>query len=115
MTQIIYQWIDFLWLPIGFFTVHKSQRLMTLAFIFTCLITFRTQVELIESTGFETGFLGIMHSSLHSRGIIVYSIIIMLFLILAYLSPQTKGVIFFAATISIYLLAFCMSMLLMAL
>ena len=115
MRELIYQWIDFIWLPIGFFAVHKQQRWMTLAFIFTCLMTMRTQIELVESTGNMTGFLDIMHSSLHSRGIVVYSVVYMIFLALAYFSPNTRGVIFFAATLSIYIMAFCVSMLLMAL
>lgn len=115
MSDLIYQWIDFIWLPIGFMVVRKDQRLMTVAFIFTCLLTLRTQVELIESTGYSTGFLGIMDSPLLGRGMVVYGLVITLFLVLAYYSPRTRGVIFFAATLSMYILAFCLSLLIMTL
>jgi hypothetical protein len=115
MTHLIYQWIDFIWLPIGVIIVQKEQRIMAFAFILTCLLTLRTQVELIESTGFDTGFLGFMESSMLSRGMVVYSIVIMLFLILAHYSPKTRGAIFFAATLSIYIIAFCSSMIIMVL
>ena len=115
MTELIYQWIDFIWLPISLIVVRKHQRLMVFAFTLTCLLTLRTQVELVESTGFSTGFLDIMHSSMLSRGMIIYSLVIMLFLALAHFSPNTRGIIFFAAALSIYVLAFCTSMLLMAL
>lgn len=115
MIELIYQWIDFIWLPVGVLVVRKEQRLMTFAFILTGLITLRTQVELIESTGFKTGFLNVMESSMLSRGMIVYSVVFMLFLVLAYFSPNTRGVIFFAAALSIYVLAFCSSMIIMVL
>ena len=115
MEALIYQWIDFIWLPIGLFVVHKHQRPLCFAFILTCLVTLRTQVELIESTGFNKGFLDIMDVSMLTRGMLVYSFVIMGFLVLAYYSPRTKGIIFFAALLSIYVLAFCLSMLVMVL
>lgn len=115
MSDLIYQWIDFIWLPIGWFVVRKDQRLMTVAFIFTCLLTLRTQVELIESTGFAEGILGFMDSPPVARGMIVYGLVITAFLVLAYYSPRTRGVIFFAAALSMYILAFCLSLLIMVL
>lgn len=111
----IYQFIDFLWLPIAWFVAHPQHRWKTMAFILTCLITLRTQVQLMESTGFVTGFLPIMDSHVFPRGMLAYSVIILLFLVMAHFSPRTQGVIFFAASLSIYILAFCFSMLLMAL
>lgn len=115
MFALIYQWIDLIWLPLGWFVVRPHQRLMTVTFIATCILTLRTQAELIASTGFDTGFMRFMDSPILARGMIVYGVVIMLFLILAYYSPRTKGVIFFAATLSIYILAFCLSLLIMSL
>lgn len=115
MSQLIYQWIDLIWLPISWFAVHKQHRLKALIFILTCFITMRTQIELMYSTGFETGILPFMDTPLYTRGSIVYSIIIALFLILAHYSPRTRDVVFFAASLSIYIFAFCVSMVIMLL
>lgn len=115
ISSFIYHYVDFLWLPVAWFTVRKRHRWYGIAFVLTCLATFRTQVELMESTGFETGFLPIMDSHIFPRGMIAWSIIIAMFLVLAHFSPRTKEIIFFAAALSIYILAFCFSMLLMAL
>ncbi len=114
-SQGLYNYIDLLWLPVAWFTVHKHQRLKTIAFITACILTLRTQVELMDSTGFDAGFLPFWDASAYSRGLITYGLVIALFLILAYYSPRTDKVVFFAAALSIYILAFCTSMLLMAL
>lgn len=113
MTQLVYQWIDFIWLPVGLIVVNKKQRIMTVAFILTCLLTLRTQVEIMESIDFNTGILPFMKSSMLSRGMVIYSIVIALFLILAYYSPFTRGYIFFACVLTIYIFAFVLSMTLM--
>lgn len=115
MQSLIYQWIDLLWLPIGLIAVHKGQRIKTTLFILTCIFTLRTQIELMESTGYPDGILKLVPLGLYERGLIFYGLLIMLFLILAHLSPNTKGVIFLAAALSLYILGFCISMLFMLL
>ena len=115
MGDLIYQWIDLVWLPIGWFAVHKQHRIKTLVFLITCMLTMRTQVELMQSFGLDTGLLPVMHTSLFSRGLIVYSIIIAAFLVLAHYSPRTSKMIFFAASLTIYIFAFCVSMVVMIL
>lgn len=111
----IYHAAGLVWLPVAWFSVHKQHRLKTMAFVATCLLTLGTQVELMQSTGYEHGFLPIMDSHVYPRGLLAYSIVIMIFLLLAHYSPRTEKVIFFAAALSVYILAFCFSMLLMAL
>src|SRR5690348_15164589 len=115
VSQGIYRYIDFLWLPIAWFTVHENQRWKTIAFVMTCLISLRIQVELMEWTGYDKGFLPVFQSNVYPRGLIVYSIVIMGFLVLAHYSKKTDGFVFFAASLSIYIFAFCFSMILMAL
>lgn len=115
ISGFIYHYVDFLWLPAAWFTMARQHRWYGQAFVLTSLVTLRTQVELMKSTGFETGFLPFMNSNVFPRGMIAWSIVIALFLILAHFSPRTKPVIFFAASLSIYIFAFCFSMLLMAL
>lgn len=88
---------------------------MTLAFIGACILTLRTQIELMAGTGHPVGFLGWITLGLYERGLIVYGLLIGLFLILARLSPRTKGVVFLAVIITLYIFGFCGSMLLMLL
>jgi len=115
MGALIYQWIDLVWLPIAWFAVHKQHRVKAVAFVLTCMLTMRTQVELMESFGFDDGFLPVMDTSLFSRGLIVYSIVTALYLVLAHYSPGTSRIVFFAASLTIYVFAFCVSMIVMIL
>ncbi len=115
MLSLLYQWIDLLWLPVGLGAVHKGQRIKTLLFVGACVLTLRTQIELMESIDHPHGFLNLIGLGLYERGLIVYGFLIMLFLILAHLSPNTKGVIFMAAALSLYIFGFCISMVAMLL
>ena len=115
MHDLIYQWLDCLWLPLGLVMVRRGQRLMTLAFIATCIITLRTQLELMQGIGRNHGFLNLINLGLYERGLIIYGLVIGLFLILAHFSPRTKGAIFLAAMITLYIFGFCASMLAMVL
>lgn len=114
MISHLYQWIDLLWLPVGMAVVHKGQRLLTAIFMLVCIFSMRAQVELMESFGKPGGFTGLLSAGVFERGLVVYGIVFTLFLILAYFSPRTKGVIFLAALLTIYILSFCLSMLIMA-
>lgn len=113
MTSLLYQWIDLLWLPVGVVAVHKGQRLKTAIFMVVCILTLRAQVELMESIGRVHGFTGFWNWDAYQRGLLVYGIVFALFLLLAYFSPHTKGIVFFAATLTIYIFSFCASMLAM--
>lgn len=111
--DLLYQWIDLLWIPVGLVTVHKGQRLLTTGFILVCILTLRTQIELMGSIDRDGGLLGFWNAGLYERGLVIYGFLIALFLILAHFSRNTKGVIFLAASLSIYILGFCVSMLAM--
>jgi hypothetical protein len=113
MASFIYQWVDFIWVPLGLFVATKEQRWVVLAFILTCLLTLRMQIELMEETGFSTGFTGFFESSAHTRGMVTYSILIMLYLILIHFSKNTRKIVLFAASISIYIFSFILSLVVM--
>lgn len=115
MTSLFYQWIDLLWLPVALVAVHEGQRIKTCVFLLVCILTLRAQVELMETIGHPKGLVGLLHSGAYERGLVVYGIIFALFLLLAYFSANTKGIVFFAATLSIYIFAFCASMVVMLL
>lgn len=115
MGTLIYQWIDLIWLPIGWFAVHKGHRWYMLAFLVTCIATLRTQTELMDGIGYPAGILHLMDSPVRTRGLITYSVIFTLFLLLAHYSRGTRGIVFLAAALSIYIFAFCLSMVIMLL
>lgn len=115
MQTLIYQWIDLLWLPIGLFVAHRGQRIKTAVFILTCILTLRTQLEIMTEIDHPQGFFGLWNLGLYERGLVIYGLLIMIFLILVHLSPRTKGAIFLVAMISLYIFGFCVSMLAMVL
>ena len=113
MSSFIYQWVDFLWVPLGFFVATKEQRWIVLAFILTCLLTLRMQIELMEETGYSSGFTGLFESAAHTRGMVTYSILIMLYLVLIHYSKKTRKIVLFAASITIYIFSFVLSLIIM--
>ena len=115
MSSLFYQWIDLIWLPVGWVLVRKEQRIKVMIFFLICMFTLRTQIQLMESIGYPTGILTLLHSALFPRGLVVYSVINAVFLGLLHYFPATKGVFLLAFMLSVYIGAFCVSMLLMAL
>ena len=115
MGSLIYQWIDLLWLPLGFFAVAPKFRWLTLGFIAACLLMMRMQIELMVYTGYETGILPLMTSHIQTRGLLTYGVFMALFLILANFSNRTQKVVFLAASITIFIAAFLVSTVLMML
>ena len=106
-------WIDAVWIPIAALAVHKGQRLKAMAFVILCMSVMRLQLGIIHSLGFDKGATGLWDASLYHRGLVTYSVFIMLFLVLSYFSPYTKGVIYLAASLSIFFMAFTVSSLIM--
>ena len=102
-------WLLLIWIPVSVLIVHKGQRLKVAGFVIVLSILLRLQVELMQSTGFAKGFTGLIDMSLEKRGLIVHSIFIALFLLLSYLSPNTKGAIYLAASLSLFFMSFFLS------
>lgn len=113
LLDLAQNWIDLLWLPVAVLVVHPPQRVKAAAFVVLCAVVMRLQVQIIESTGFDTGFTGWIESSSHMRGLMVYSVFIMLYLILSYFSPETRGAIYLAASLSLFFMAFVASTIVM--
>lgn len=113
--SFLYQWMDLIWLPLGLFIAKKGQRIWTTSFLLSCMVMMRLEVELMESIGFKNGIIGFMTSDAFDRGLVVYSVFYVAFLILVHYSPDTKGAIFYASAISIFFMAFFSSALIMLL
>ena len=82
----------------------------TIIFILACVFSLRTQIELVEMIGSRTGILNVVSYDIYDRGLIIYGVFIAAFLLLAFFSGGSRKVVFMAAAISIYIFAFCTSM-----
>jgi len=113
--DLLLNYIDFIWLPIAIFVVHKEQRLVTAAFFISCFIMMRLQIEMMISVGYPTGFLPLINAPVQITALIVYTLFYVVYLALAYWSKDTNKHIFLAASISIFFAAMLTSMVIMVL
>lgn len=102
-------WMDVLWIPLALLVARKGQKIKAVAFIGCCMLTLRLQSDLVKVTGHDRGFTGFFESDVFYRGMMVYSVFIFIFLVLSYISPRTRGVIYIAACLSIFFMAFIAS------
>lgn len=102
-------WADVLWLPVALAIVHKGQRIKACAFIILCGVVMRLQIQIFEMMGVPKGVTGWFEWPLIYRGYAIYGAFILIFLLLSYFSPYTRGVIYFAACLSIFFMAFTVS------
>lgn len=115
MSDFIYLWIDALWLPIAYVGVHKKHRWWALGFVACSMLLVRLLAETMTHIGYEHGIMGFMTSNVYSRGIVVSSLYYALFLIMAHFSPNTKGVVFMAACLTLFFAIFVTAALVMLL
>lgn len=115
LAQTLYHYMDLLWIPVALLLMEKGKRLFTCGFVLSCALLLRLQVELMESIGFHKGFFGLLKGDVFSRGLIVYGLFTLIFLLLAYFSPGSDKNIHIAASITIFFAAFCISTLVMVL
>lgn len=85
--------------------VHKGQRIKAALFALGCYVALRLQLELMQATGYPDGVFHYLDSDPYERGVVGYGILVALYLLLCYISPNTKGVVFLAASLSIYFTA----------
>ena len=111
--QLIYQWIDLLWFPLAWFAVHKGQRWITFVFLAACSLMLRMQAELMSDIDRSHGILQFLGGDAFQRGLFVYGLFIMVFLVLTHYSPNTRGFIMIGAALSMFIMAFIASMIIM--
>ncbi|MCB9977996.1 MAG: hypothetical protein H6862_00090 [Rhodospirillales bacterium] len=114
MQYAFVQWLDFLWLPVAFLAPHGNQKYYASALTLSCLVSLRLQTELLTWAGIGvTGATGYFSMPPMMRGMMTYAVLLGLFFILSYYSPNTRGVIYMAACLSVYVISFCISFLMM--
>jgi hypothetical protein len=113
--DFIFQYLDALWLLVALLIVKPHQRLWACGFFILCMIMMRMQIELMASTGFTRGFLGLLPYDARTRGLAVYSLAYVIYLVLVLFSPYARGTLLMAASISVFFAALFTSMIVMCL
>lgn len=105
----IYQNLDVIWIIIALTALHEGQRIKAAVFCGACYIFLRLQIELLYSFGYPTGLFDILNTPLYPRGLLSYSTTTILFLVASIFSPATKGVMYLASALSAFVIAACIS------
>lgn len=113
--SILFNYIDLLWVPVALLCLHKGQRLKAALFVLACAFVMRLQIELMQSIGYGNGFFRLIDTPLYIRGLVTYSVFILGLFILSHFSPKTDSFVYIAASITIFIAAFCVSSLIMVL
>ncbi len=111
----LYPWLDLLWIPAGMAAVERGKWFLTSGFILSCVLLLRLQIELMQSIGAPYGFFGFIGMGIYNRGLITYGVFIALFLVLAHFSRGGDKNVHMVASITIMIMAFCVSSLVMVL
>ncbi len=113
--QSLIQYADLLWLPVVLLVVDRAAWLVTCGFVLACAMLLRLQVQFLAQIGFPGGLTGFIAMPSFHRGMIVYSVFILGYLILAYFSKGTSQTIHLAASIATMVTALCVSSVIMVL
>ena len=93
------------WIPIAGLVVHKPQRLKAFAFAALCCLTFLLQTQLLDSVNLQQGVSHWFNTPSDIRGLIGWSVCLVAYLGLSMASPGSRGILYFAASLSIYIIA----------
>ncbi|MEM6780628.1 MAG: hypothetical protein AAF569_02065 [Pseudomonadota bacterium] len=107
--QIVFQWIDLIWIPIVLITVDKRHWFKALGFILACILALRLQIELMFELRLPYGLLPFLDSPLFTRGLIVYGTFIVLYILLSKYYVRFDPFVFLAASLSLFGIAFIVS------
>lgn len=113
MTELILQWLDFLWILIALIFLRKSQKLRGVLFILVCMLFLRLQVEFMREFGYEQGFLPFLTLPVLYRGYMTYGVFIAGFLLLSHFSREKDPFVYMAAAITVFIIAFVVTSLIM--
>ena len=104
--NFVLQWIDLAWLVLVLCVARKDQRGWVFGFFIGSMIMMRMLVELMTSIGHPNGLMGFMDTPVHTRGLIVYSIAYVIYMVLIRYSPNAKGALLMAASIGFFFFSF---------
>lgn len=112
---LILQWIDLVWLALALCVARKDQRAWVAGFFIASMVMMRLLVELMQSIGYPYGIIGLMATPIHTRGLIFYSAVYLIYILFFHFSPNAKGTLLMAASIAFFFAAFFATAFLMVL
>ena len=112
--DLVAQWADLAWLPIGMIVAGPRHRLIIAGYVGACVFTLRAQVEMMATTGHPRGIWPLLDGDPLLRGQITYAIVTAIFFALLAFSRKSHEAVVLAAAVAIYLIAFCISMVILA-
>ena len=116
MIYFIGHWLDSIWLLCAIIAVEGWQRkLKALGFVATCMIALRLQVAFVTSMGYVDGLLPLIALNPFHRGVIAYSIVIMINFILVHYFPATRGVFYISLSLGLFFAGFALCSVMMLL
>ena len=99
---LILQWIDLIWLPLAWLVIPKKLRWWGLATLVSCMVMMRLMTELMQSIGYPHGIIGLISMSVEMRGLLVHNFFYMVYVLLAFFSPNAYRSVFMAASITVF-------------
>lgn len=103
--NFILQWIDVIWLPLGFLVADRKQRGLVVATVLGCMVMMRLLAELMDSIGHPNGILGLISLPVLLRGQMVYAFFLSAYLLYV-IFFKSKGSLLMAGSISIFFATF---------
>lgn len=98
-------WLDALWIPVLMVMLPKNQKLWALGFVACNMVMMRLMAELMVWIGYPSGVLDILPYDMMTRGLAVYSVIYLTYMIIGLYSPKSSGTMFMAMSISLFFTA----------
>lgn len=102
MPSVLMDWLDALWILVMLLLLHKNQKLWAAGFVASNMLMMRMLIELMGWMGFTNGFLPVLNNSLFDRGLITYSAVNFLYLVIALYSPKSESPMFLSMSIGLF-------------
>jgi len=103
--SFLIQWVDAIWLLLAFVFCQKKHWPYAIGFVLSGMLMMRMMAELMSAIGYPNGIIGLMDLSVFWRGQIIFNLFYALFMVLSHLSPNAKGPILLAGSISLFFAA----------
>ena len=116
LVEFVYPaWIDVLWVIPVLWIARPKQRVLSALFMLSSMVMMRMQADMMGWIGFPNGLIGLMPYHVFMRGLVIYSIIYLVFILFLRFAPGSRGSLLLATTLTLFFAAFFASSLIMVL
>lgn len=111
--DIIYQWLDLIWIPIALVVLPRKQWVEALVLIACSAVMLRLQIDMVEQYGKPGGITGWLPFDLYHKGLIAYSLVIVVYIIASLMLYRHGWLIHLSLAIGVFFNAFIISTIVM--